>query len=436
MAKSIDAYSIKTLSERDRACLWHPFTQMGLAQDPIAIVKAEGSYLYAEDGRGYLDAISSWWVNLHGHAHPYIIEKIGSQAKQFEHLIFADFTHLPAIELAESLLEILPGNMGKIFFSDNGSTAVEAAIKIALQYWYNEDPATKKRKVICYNRGYHGDTFGAMSVSGKCGFNRPFWSHLFEVHTIDPPLQGKEEESLLQLKDILRDGDAACFIFEPLILGASGMVIYSPSGLNGLMKICKEHNVLCIADEVMTGFGRTGSLFACDQIEEEPDMICLSKGLTGGFMALGATACKEFIYDRFVAKDISKAFLHGHSYTGNPLACAAALASLDLLVDKNCSEQRRRIAESHRNFCAAKKENKKLKRCEALGTVLALEYDSKEDNGYFHSMRDLICRFFLDRGILIRPIGNVIYLLPPYCITGDELSYIYDQINEILEELL
>lgn len=411
-----------SLTEKDRACIWHPFTQMPSA-DPIPIVRAKGSYLYGDDGQRYLDAISSWWVNLHGHAHPYIAEKIKSQADVLEHVLFAGFTHAPAVELASRLLPMLPGGMSKIFYSDNGSTAIEAALKMALQYWHNQN--IPKTKVVCFRNSYHGDTFGAMSAAGKNPFNRPFWSLLFEVETIDPPLDG--QESLHQLQAVLKKNQTACFIFEPLILGAGGMVIYPAEGLNSLIKCCREHSVLTIADEVMTGFGRTGTLFACDQVSEKPDLICLSKGLTGGFLPLAITACREEIFTAFLTP--YPAFLHGHSYTGNPIACSSALASLDLLLEESCLIQRTAIAESHQRFCQAWQQHPKLKRCESLGTILALEYRSET------SLRDRLYNFFLNKGILIRPLGNVLYILPPYCIQLNELEYIYDQIIFTLEDL-
>lgn len=429
MAKALD--STLSLIEKDRAYVWHPFTQMQTSRPPIPIVRAKGMYLYDENGSHYLDGISSWWVNLHGHAHPYIVEKIKVQAGLLEHVIFADFTHAPAVELASRLISLLPEGMSKIFYSDNGSTAVEAALKIALQYWNNQN--IPKTKVICFKNSYHGDTFGAMSAAGRNEFNRPFWSHLFDVESIDPPLKGQEESSLLQLQTILNKNEAACFIFEPLILGSGGMVIYPPDGLNRLIKCCKQRRVLTIADEVMTGFGRTGTLFACEQVSEKPDLICLSKGLTGGFLPLGATACTSEIFNAFLGNDLHQAFLHGHSYTANPLACTSALASLDLLLDDSCCLQRKIIAGCHKKFCEKWQSHPKLKRCESLGTILAIEYQA-ECTSYFQPLRDHLYYFFLSKGILLRPLGNVLYILPPYCIHSDELKQIYDQIILTLEE--
>lgn len=416
------------LVKKDKAHIWHPFTQMKTARSPIPIVRAKGTCLYDANGNAYLDAISSWWVNLHGHGHPYIAEKIKQQADKLEHVLFAGFTHPPAIELAERLLALLPGKMSKVFYSDNGSTAVETALKIALQYWYNLNSGTQRLKIVCLRNSYHGDTFGAMSVAGKNDFNKPFWSHLFDVEMIDVPFVGHEEQSLGQLQKILNLGDVACFIFEPLVLGVGGMRIYPPKGLDELLRLCRENDVITIADEVMTGFGRTNTIFACEQLCEQPDIICLSKGITGGFLPLGATVCTERIFDAFWGDTLHQALLHGHSYTANPLACSSALASLDLLLNEECYMQRNRIALSHEQFCKKWKDHPMIKRCESIGTILAIEYQA-EKSSYFQAMGKQLYHFFLDRGVVLRPLGNVIYVLPPYCISEEELNRVYDCIE-------
>jgi adenosylmethionine-8-amino-7-oxononanoate aminotransferase len=418
--------------KKDLAFVWHPFTQQGFSPPPIPIVKGKGVYLYDEKGNRFLDAISSWWVNLHGHAHPYIVSQLKEQAETLEHVIFAGFTHPAAIDLAERLLYLLPGKMSKIFYSDNGSTAVEVALKMALQYWVNLKQA--KLKVICFKGGYHGDTFGAMSSAGKNSWNKPFWPFLFSVAEIEPPFPGQEKISLSQLRVLLKEGNAACFIFEPLVLGAGGMRIYPPNGLNLLLKECRKERVLTIADECMTGFGRVGSLFACEALEESPDLICLSKGLTGGFLPLGATACTEEIYRAFLGSDLSRAFLHGHSYTGNPLGCRCAMASLDLLLEKGSKKARQFIAASHLKFVEKWKSHPKLKRCESLGTLLVLEYNV-EDPSYFSSIKEHLSRFFMEKKILLRPLGNVVYVLPPYCIKPSALQMVYDTLTESLNIL-
>jgi len=406
--------------------LWHPFAQMKTARPFLSIVRGEGTCLYAQDGRPFLDGTSSWWVNLHGHAHPYIRERLQAQAELLEHVTFADFTHPCAIELAERLLPLLPGQMTKAFYSDNGSTAVEVALKMAFQYWHNRDPATKRRTVVCLQHSYHGETFGAMAASGKNEFNRPFWNHLFEVEMLP------STASLDRFKHLLNQETVACFIFEPLISGVGGMKLHPAEELNKLIQLCRKHDVLAIADEVMTGFGRTGSLFACDQLQEKPDIICLSKGITGGYLPLGLTACREFIYEAFLSDHRHHALLHGHSYTANPLACSCALASLDLLLLDKCTMQRKTIASSHTAFCTTWRSHPKLKRCQSLGTILILEYHNEVDS-YFTLLRDKLYDFCLDRGVLLRPLGNVLYMMPPYCIQPDELEKIYTVISQTLE---
>lgn len=385
------------------------------------------------DGEKYLDAISSWWVNLHGHAHPYIVGQLKEQLELLEHVLFAGFTHEPAVTLAEKLISILPGPMSKIFYSDNGSTAVEVALKIALQYWENKG-IKDRREVICFKGSYHGDTFGAMSAAGKNSFNKPFWKHLFRVKAIDIPTPKNEKGVLNCFKSLLKSQRPACFIFEPLILGTGGMICYCKEMLNEMIKICRDTGVITIADEVMTGFGRTGSLFASDQVDETPDLICLSKGLTGGFLPLGATACKSHIFEAFCSEIPSHIFLHGHSYTANPLACRSAIASLELLLSEDSKKKRKVMAESHKTFCEKWCHHPFLTRCESLGTLLIAEYKAEENLGYFHPLKERIYLHFLRRGILVRPLGNVLYLMPPYCITNDELEWAYATILETLEE--
>lgn len=400
----------------------------------MPIVKGSGIYLFSEKGDPYLDAISSWWVNLHGHAHPYIIEQLKEQLDLLEHVLFAGFTHPSAIHLGEKLIGLLPGPMSKVFYSDNGSTAVEVALKIALQYWQNLGIDNRK-SIICFKGSYHGDTFGAMSCSGKNCFNRPFWNYLFSVKAIDPPTEKNQDQVLSTFSELLKEKDVACFIFEPLVLGSGGMIFYSKSTLNEMIKMCRESHVITIADEVMTGFGRTGTLFACDQIDETPDLICLSKGLTGGFLPLGATACKSPIFEAFRRESLSESFLHGHSYTANPIACRSALASLQLLLSSESKNKREAIEKAHGVFCKEIGENPVLSRCESLGTILALTFKTSSQTSYENPLRTWLYRFFLERKIIIRPLGNVLYIMPPYCITTSELEKIYQTILEAIENI-
>jgi adenosylmethionine---8-amino-7-oxononanoate aminotransferase len=412
---------------RDQTCIWHPFTQAQTAAAPIPMIKGKGSYLYSESGDAYLDGISSWWVNLHGHGHPYIAGKIFSQARELEHVLFANFTHPQAIVLAERLLSLLPSGYSRVFYSDNGSTAVEVALKMAFQ------GSVGKKRILSFKGAYHGDTFGAMASAGKTHYNRPFWPYLFEVRSIIPPTPGKESESWEQCKTALHSGDVAAFIFEPLIQGAGGMRLHSKEILVKMIAACQSQGILAIADEVMTGFGRTGPLFACSRLGVSPDLICLSKGITGGFIPLGATIAKESLYASFLSPDPAMAFLHGHSYTANPLSCAAANASLDLLLRPECAAARSRIESEHRQFQWRWKNHPKLERCDVLGTILAVEYKS-EKGSYYDPIKEKLTKFFQKRGLLVRPLGNVLYLIPPYCISGEELSRFYSAIAITLEE--
>ncbi|MCO5949075.1 adenosylmethionine--8-amino-7-oxononanoate transaminase [Mucilaginibacter flavidus] len=420
-----------SLVERDLKVIWHPYTQMQTAQAPVPIVRGEGACLFDESGKKYIDAVSSWWVNIHGHAHPYIAQKVAEQLQKLEHVIFAGFTHEGAVELAERLLKLLPGNQQKVFYSDNGSTANEVAIKMCLQYWHNSGEA--RTKILAFKNAYHGDTFGAMAVSGRSAFTAAFDSLLFEVEFIDLPT----EENIQSLKSQISSlkSELACFIFEPLVQGAGGMIMYEAKYLNELMKHCREENVLMIDDEVFTGFGRTGKNFACDHLTEQPDIMCFSKGLTGGTMALGVTTCSTQIYDAFLSDDRLKTLFHGHSFTANPVACAAALASMDLFIEPSTRQNIERIEQMHTLFLQKIKNHSKIKTVRQTGTILAMEWETGNDTSYFSSLRDTLYNYFLRAGIILRPLGNIVYILPPYCITNDELAYIYSHVERALDEI-
>lgn len=407
---------MQQLMDRDLACIWHPFTQG--KKPSIPIVKGSGTYLYADNGRKYLDAISSWWVNLHGHGHPYIAEKIAQQAKKLEQVIFAGYTHPQAIIFAERLLSLFSEEYGYVFYSDNGSTAVEVALKIALQL--------KGGKVLSFKNSYHGDTFGAMSAAGHSPYHKPFWSYLFQVASIPAPIDGYETESWKAFLSCVSKGEVTAFIFEPLVQGAGGMIPYRPNYLNQMIEKCHQLGIITIADEVMTGFGRTGPVFACDHLTTSPDLIALSKGITGGFLPMGATIIKKKIFQNF-SEDPTRTFLHSHSYTANPLACAAANASLDLLLTPACICARKMIEAEHRKFQKKWKDHERIKRCDIIGTILAVEYNAT------CSLREKILDFFIANDILIRPLGNVLYILPPYCISAEELQKIYTTIIESFE---
>lgn len=420
-----------SLVDRDLSVVWHPYTQMKTALPHIPIVSGKGACLYDENGKCYIDAVSSWWVNIHGHAHPYIAQKVSEQLNKLEHVIFAGFTHEPAVTLAERLLKILPANQAKVFYSDNGSTAVEVAIKMCLQYWHNQ--GNKRTKMLAFKNAYHGDTFGAMAVSGRSAFTAAFDDLLFEVEFIDIPDANNIQSLKSQISNL--KSELACFIFEPLVQGTAGMVMYEAEYLDQLLKHCREEGVLTIADEIFTGFGRTGKSFASDYLNAQPDIMCFSKGLTGGTMALGLTTCTQQIYDAFLSDDRMKTLFHGHSYTANPVACSAALASLDLFLDDSTSQNIKRIADSHSRFALKIKDHPRIKTVRQTGTIIAMEWETGSGTSYFSSLRDRLYQYFLDAGIILRPLGNILYILPPYCITDEQLNYIYNKIETALEEL-
>jgi adenosylmethionine-8-amino-7-oxononanoate aminotransferase len=414
--------------------VWHPYTQMKGA-DIISISRAEGTYLYDEKGTAYIDAVSSWWTNIHGHSHPYIADKIFEQAKRLEHVIFAGFTHEPAEKLAEKIIDRIPYH-SKVFYSDNGSTAVEVAIKMALQYWKNK--GEERIKLVAFRDAYHGDTFGAMSVSARGVFTQPYQNLLFDVEFIDTPTTTNGAEVIDQLNSqILKFSNSpiAAFICEPLVLGSAGMKMYSPEILEELISLCKQHNILTIADEVMTGFGRTGKFLATDYCINKPDIICLSKGITGGFLPFAATTCTQVIYDAFLSDEKSKMFFHGHSYTANPLGCAAAIASLELFEQEKTFEKIEKIQSCHSKFAESLKGHSKVKEVRHQGTIVALELATAEEGGYLHTIRDKAYQYFIERKILLRPLGNVLYILPPYCISEQDLDKVYSAILDFLSEL-
>ncbi len=423
-----------TISEKDKQYIWHPYTPLITGIENIPIVRSEGALLFDNNGKSYIDAVSSWWVNIHGHAHPYIAEKIYEQAKKLEHVIFAGFTHEPAVRLAERLFKYLPSNQKKIFYSDDGSTAVEVAVKIAIQYWVNL--GEKKNSIIAFEDSYHGDTFGSMSVSDRSIFTKPFNDFLFEVKFIPTPNENNINEVINQVERISQNNNVAAFIYEPLLQGAGGMKMYPTESLNKLLQFIKSKNIICIADEVLTGFYRTGNFFACDYLNEKPDIICLSKGLTGGTMAFGITSCSQKIIDAFLTPDKTKTFYHGHSYTANPLACAAALASLDLLENDNTLKNIKRIEQQHKIFLEELKGNKAVESARQLGTIIAFEIKTGSEAGYINPIRDTIYKNFIESGVLLRPLGNTIYVLPPYCITDEQLNKVYEVIKEELSKVV
>jgi adenosylmethionine-8-amino-7-oxononanoate aminotransferase len=419
-------------SEVDRKNIWHPFTSLASEDQPIVVTSGEGVHLITDDGRRIIDAVSSWWVNLHGHGNSHIAKAIARQALELEHVIFAGFTHKPAIDLSENLLSILPPNQKKIFFSDNGSTAVEVGLKMAFQYWNNL--GAEKKKVVALEGAYHGDTFGSMSVGDRGIFTNPFLPYLFETSFINFPDKENENLAFEQFQKLADSNEIGVFIYEPLVQGAAGMRIYSPSILEKLLSYAQSKNILCIADEVFTGFGRTGKIFASDYLEGKPDIMCISKGITGGALPLGVTSCSDKIIAGFQTHDPTKTFFHGHSYTANPIACAAANASFELLNSSECQANINRISTLHLSFINKVKNHRKIKVVNSIGTILSIELTSDESTSYLNSSRKKIYQFFIGKNILLRPLGNVIYVLPPYIITDDQLQMVYNAIEEFLNQ--
>jgi adenosylmethionine-8-amino-7-oxononanoate aminotransferase len=421
-----------TWSEKDRKYVWHPFALFDA--ENIAVSRAEGAFLYTEDGRKIYDGIASWWVNLHGHAHPLLAEALGKQAVKLEQVIFSGFAHEPAAELAAALIEQTEQHFEKVFFSDNGSTAVEVAVKISLQYFFNRGEH-KRQKFIAFEGAYHGDTFGAMSVGARGIFNKPFEKHFFETHFVPIPDKNNFDFVVEIFETYCKTGEIAGFIFEPLVLGSAGMRMYEPDYLTILLKIAKKYQLVCIADEVMTGFGRTGKFFACDYLSEKPDLMCLSKGITGGFMPLGATLINTKTADAFRDEPFHRSFLHGHSYTGSPLACALGNASLAILRSEETQKAIKNISDKQSIFVKKLQKRQMVSCARSCGTILAFDWLNDEKSGYFNSKRTLISEYFLKKNILLRPLGNVLYILPPYCSSQEDLQNVHEAIENFLTEM-
>lgn len=429
-----------TTTNLDRQHVWHPFTQAQTAPDPIPITSAKGIRLYAEDGREFLDLISSWWVNLHGHAHPTIAAAIAKQAHTLEQVIFAGFTHQPAAQLSSELVQRLPAGLTRVFFSDDGSTAVEVALKMALQYWRNQGEAQRTR-FLAFEGGYHGDTVGAMSVGRGSDFFSTYGSLLFEVGLLpypqtwdgDADVVSKEQAALAVLDAYLaQHGETlAGVIIEPLVQGAAGMRMCRPEFLQQLAAKLRAAGILLIFDEVMTGFGRTGAMFAAIKAQVMPDLICLSKGLTAGFLPMSVTVASEAIYAAFLGENFDRALIHGHSFTANPLGCAAALASLQVFEDEQTLAKLPQIEAWHRQGLAQLAGHPAVQHVRVTGTIAAFDVVTT-DAGYTSAVGAKLKAFFHERGLLLRPLGNVIYLLPPYCVTQDELALAYQTIGEAL----
>ena len=418
-----------SLTDRDKRHIWHPLTQHQTADAPLPIVRAKGALLYDEQGNEYIDGIASWYTAMYGHCHPHIAQAVARQMETLDQVVFTGLTHEPAVRLAERLLEKLPDNQAKVFFNDNGSTAVEAAIKMAIQYYHNK--GEQRDTLVAFEHGFHGDTFGAMSASGLSVYNGPFEDFMLKVERISPPTVDNLEEIIEGMERLLGSGRCLAFVYEPLVQGAAGMKMHSAHGLDKLLALCKKHRVLAIADEVMTGFGKTGLDFASLRLQNYPDIICLSKALTAAAVPMGLTCCSQEVFDAFLSDEYSRGFFHAHTYSANPVACAAALAGLDLLESEEVRQGMHMIARSHTDFAQRLEGRKGIKHIRTLGVILAFELDM--DMERYGTQRNRLYREFIARGVILRPLGNTIYILPPYLIEPGQLQAIYTAIEEVVD---
>ncbi|WP_340199648.1 adenosylmethionine--8-amino-7-oxononanoate transaminase [Ascidiimonas sp. W6] len=420
------------LQQRDQKHLWHPLTQHKLHPNTIPVLRAKGAVLYGEDNREWIDGIASWYTSMYGHCNDYILNEVTKQMHTLDQVVFSGFTHEPAIKLSEALIDILPLNQEKIFFSDNGSTATEIGIKMALQYHFNK--GNKRNTIIAFEEGFHGDTFGAMSVSGLSVYNGPFAEFFISVARIPVPNGTNNAEVIALFQKLVSKGTVAGFIYEPLVQGAAAMKMHDAKGLCELLRICKENEIISIADEVMTGFGKTGTNFASDQLLNKPDIICLSKALTAGLVPMAATSCSQKIYDAFYSNDMAKGFFHGHTYTANPLACTAALAGIELLNSPEIIKQRKIIEDAHKEFDKQIRNHPKVAATRQCGIIYAIDLNVKMDR--YGDLRDQLFKFFMDNGVFLRPLGNTIYILPPFVISKNQLQKIYDTIESAIEMVI
>jgi adenosylmethionine-8-amino-7-oxononanoate aminotransferase len=418
-----------TLQERDKKHIWHPLTQHKLHPETLAIVKAKNCILTDENGNEYIDAIASWYTNMYGHCNAFITNKVALQMQVLDQVVFSGFTHEPAVKLSEELIKILPKNQQKIFFSDNGSSSVEIGLKMALQYHFNK--GEKRNTLIAFEDGFHGDTFGAMSVSSLSVYNGPFEDFFLDVKRIPTPNGENHQEILAQLENIIAENKVAGFVYEPLVQGAAAMKMHNAQGLNLILEFCKKHRIITVADEVMTGFGKTGSYFASDFVATKPDVICMSKALTAGLLPMAITSCSQEIYNAFYSDDMTKGLFHGHTYSANPLACTAALAGIELLTSTVIQQNIQRIIASHKVFNERIKKHLKVKTTRQTGIIFALDLDIKMER--YGNLRDKLFSHFMNNGVFLRPLGNTIYIQAAYVISNEELEKVYKTIEDCLE---
>ena len=412
--------------------VWHPFTQHGIEPQALSVRSAEGAWLEAHDGTRLFDAISSWWVITHGHRHPKIVRAIQEQAEKLDQVVFAGFTHDPAEVVARALIDVAPDGLSHVFFSDSGSTSVEVALKMALGYWRHRGEV--RSRILALEHAYHGDTVGTMSAGARGVFNAAYEPLLFDVGRIPSPSEGHAQATFDALDAACRQGDVAAFICEPLILGAGGMLIYDAATLAEMHRICAAHSVLFIADEVMTGFGRTGTMFACNQANITPDIMCLAKGLTGGSLPLAATLCKLEIFQAHLSKDRARMFFHSSSYTANPIACAAAAANLDIWRNEPVAQRVAALSQFQSGARARISGDDRFENARQIGTIMAFDV-AHVPGGYLADIALALRSRCLAAGVLIRPLGATVYVMPPYCTTEAELTRVYDVICEVTSEV-
>jgi adenosylmethionine-8-amino-7-oxononanoate aminotransferase len=408
--------------------VWHPFTQHGLKEPVPLVTHAEGALLHTADGRAVVDAVSSWWVTTHGHSHPRIKAAIAEQAQKLDQIIFAGWTHEPAEQVAAGLRAIMPESLTRVFFSDSGSTSVEVALKMALGYWHWR--GENRHRIVVMEHSYHGDTIGAMSVGERGVFNQPYDPLLFDVGRIPFPAAGAEQATLDALEALCRQPDTAALIVEPLLLGAGGMLVYSPETLAAMHAICARYGVLFIADEVMTAWGRTGTLLACEQAGIVPDILCLSKGLTGGAVPLAVTMASEPIFEAHYSPDRARMFFHSSSYTANPIACAAAAANLAIWREEPVLDRIAALAGKQATWIEKLGKFCHFDNPRTIGTIAALDLRTSGTSGYMSDLAPRLMAFFRERDVLLRPLGNTVYVMPPYCISDDQLGQVWNAIGE------
>ena len=417
---------MSSLQDRDRAHVWHPYTQHAIEPDPMCVVSAKDASLFLDDGTEIIDGISSWWACLHGHGQPDLVRTFAEQARQLDHVLFAGATHEPGVALAEALVHATPDGLSRVFYSDNGSTAVEIALKMAFQYWLHRGEP-ERRVFVAFDGGFHGETFGSMSVGDPDPFFEPFAPLLFETKRVAVDA-GAVDAALAEL-----GGRAAGVLIEPLLQGAAGMVLHTPDVLADIRAACDRHGVLMVADEVLTGFGRTGSLFACQQAGIAPDLMCLAKGLTGGIFPLSATLATEAIYEAFLSPDRAHAFFHGHTFTGNPIGCAVALESLRLVRENDVPGRFRAIGERIESGLAALAQDTRAQNIRRIGGIVALDLVQPDGvTGYLAARAPKLRAAAIERGVLLRPLGDVLYAMPPACTTDAQC----DRIAEVMVELV